>query len=67
MQQQPVGFGVSATARDLGISEGHVRHLERCGVVTARRDSAGRRQFTADQIEAMRSHMMCASRKRVAG
>ena len=48
--------GVGALARLIGKSEDTVRDLERRGVIVALRDSAGRRQFTADQVRRALDH-----------
>ncbi len=50
-------IGVSAAARLLGVAEGTIRRLSDRGIVCAARDSAGRRQLTREQIEALRAHL----------
>jgi DNA-binding transcriptional MerR regulator len=49
-------LGVTALARIIGRSEDTVRDLERRGVIEAVRDSANRRQFTAEQAERALAH-----------
>ena len=63
---QPSLNGVSVAARSLEISEDTVRNLERAGVVKAVRDSAGRRQFTVEQIEILRRHIATRGLNRAA-
>jgi DNA-binding transcriptional MerR regulator len=50
-------MGISAVARFAGCSEKTVRAREGAGVVTAIRDSAGRRLFTMEQAHALRAHV----------
>ena len=49
-------IGVTMFARLLGRSEDTIRDLERRGIIAAVRDSANRRQFTADQIQRAMRH-----------
>lgn len=49
--------GISAAAREIPCAESTLRALDRRGIITAMRDSAGRRLFTDRQIEAARKHL----------
>jgi DNA-binding transcriptional MerR regulator len=49
---------VSATARLAECSENYVRRAANRGLVTASRDSSGRRLFTAEDAEAIRLHRL---------
>lgn len=46
---------ISAVARLAGVAEKTVRRLEGEGIVTAMRDSAGRRLFTRAQAETLQA------------
>lgn len=59
-------FGISAAARAVPCAEGTLRALDRRGIITPRRDSAGRRLFTQDDINAARSHLGRAANQRPA-
>jgi DNA-binding transcriptional MerR regulator len=49
-------LSVSAMARLVGKSEETIRDLDRRGVIKAQRDSANRRQFSPEQVEAARAY-----------
>ena len=51
------GFGISASARQLGCAESTVRDLERRGVISPRRDSAGRRQLSQADLDVAREYL----------
>jgi DNA-binding transcriptional MerR regulator len=48
--------GVSEFARLINKGECTVRALEQRGIIHAERDSAGRRQFSLDQVDVARGH-----------
>jgi hypothetical protein len=49
--------GISGAAREVPCAEGTLRALERRGVITPIRDSAGRRLFSDANIFAARAHL----------
>ena len=53
----PTWKGISAAAREVPCAESTLRSLDRRGVITAVRDSAGRRLFADKQIDAARKHL----------
>jgi tellurite resistance protein len=59
--QSVVLTGVGALARIIGKNEDTVRDLERRGVISAVRDSANRRQFTPDQVQAALAYYQAKS------
>lgn len=50
-------MGIGAMARFAGCGEDTARRLESAGVITAMRDSAGRRLFTTEQAQALKAHV----------
>jgi DNA-binding transcriptional MerR regulator len=57
MSQMTKDKGISAAARAAECAEATLRELERRGVVHPIRDSAGRRLFDDNDIEAARRHL----------
>ena len=50
-------FSTSGMARYAGCSEASVRRAERAGIVRARRNSSGARQFAHAEAEKLRLHV----------
>jgi len=50
-------FSTSGMARYAGCSEATVRRAERAGIVRARRNSSGARQFGQAEAEKLRQHV----------
>jgi DNA-binding transcriptional MerR regulator len=49
--------GISALARESECSEDTIRRLDRRGVISLKRDTAGRRLGTARDVAAVRAHL----------
>lgn len=47
---------IGDVARAVGVSVEMVRRYEAAGIVTARRDSRGKRLFTQDQVSKLQAH-----------
>lgn len=56
MAENPSHYGLSAAARLAGVSESAMRRYSNVGVVNPQRDSAGRRMFSAVDIERARAY-----------
>jgi hypothetical protein len=50
-------FTVSGAARSASCSEATVRRADSAGIITAQRDSSGRRLLTQAQVEKLRAHI----------